>query len=157
MQQRPGELLSVIAFVLVIGGCVSSDGSRAVRIESPSQADERVVAARDDSSPKSAQTDGETAPVNTLRWKTASEVDNFGFEIYRSTDEEGPFERMTREPLPGAGTTDEPQSYVFVDDTIDPTRGYYYYIESISMAGVRERFSPVLHIGPKAPVNEGSE
>ena len=87
--------------------------------------------------------------VNTIRWTTASEVENFGFDVYRSTSEDGPFERITPEPIPGAGTTDEPQPYVFVDDTIDPTTGYYYYLESISMQGVRERFSPINYSPPK--------
>jgi hypothetical protein len=87
--------------------------------------------------------------VNTIRWTTASEVENFGFDIYRSTNEDGPFERITKDPIPGAGTTDEPQSYVYVDDTIDPSQGYYYYLESISMRGVRERFSPINYSPPK--------
>ena len=93
----------------------------------------------------------EQPPVNTLRWTTASEVDNFGFDIYRGDSEEGPFERMTAEPIPGAGTTDEPQSYVWVDDTIDPTRDYWYYIESISIHSVRERFSPIIRSPAKRP------
>jgi hypothetical protein len=87
--------------------------------------------------------------VNTIRWTTASEVENFGFDIYRSTSENGPFERITKDPIPGAGTTDEPQSYVYVDDSIDPSHGYYYYLESISMQGVRERFSPINYSPPK--------
>ncbi len=81
---------------------------------------------------------------NTLKWTTASEVENFGFDIYRSTSEDGTFERMTLEPLQGAGTIDEPQTYVWEDTTIEPGVDYYYYIESISYAGVRERFSPVI-------------
>ncbi len=88
---------------------------------------------------------------NTLRWTTASEVDNFGFDVYRSTAEEGPFERITAEPIPGAGTVDEPQSYVFLDHAIDPEQGYYYYIESISVDGVREKFSPVTFVAAKKP------
>ena len=93
----------------------------------------------------------EAAPAleNTLRWKTASEVDNFGFDVYRADSEEGPFERLTEEPIPGAGTTDEPQQYVFVDDTIEAGKAYWYYVESISMSGVRERFTPVFRAAPK--------
>lgn len=85
---------------------------------------------------------------NTLRWKTASEVDNFGFDVYRASSPDGPFERLTEQPIPGAGTTDEPQHYVFVDDTIEAGRPYWYFVESISMMGVRERFTPVF--GAKA-------
>jgi predicted small lipoprotein YifL len=94
-------------------------------------------------------TDDETGEplANTLKWTTASEVDNFGFDIYRSLAEDGPFEKITEQPLPGAGTTDEPQRYEFVDEDIDPGTDYYYYIESISLGGVREKFSPII----KAP------
>ena len=92
--------------------------------------------------------------ANTLKWTTASEVDNFGFDIYRSLNEDGPFDRITDDPLPGAGTTDEPQNYVFVDSEIDPTKDYYYYIESISLGGVREVFSPVIRSPAKRPVED---
>jgi len=88
---------------------------------------------------------------NVLHWTTASEVDNFGYDVYRATKEEGPFERLTRDPIPGAGTIDVPQSYSFVDDTIDPRRAYYYYVESISLTGARARFTPVIRAKPKLP------
>ncbi|MEN8164106.1 MAG: hypothetical protein ABFS37_08250 [Acidobacteriota bacterium] len=86
----------------------------------------------------------EEAPKNTLKWTTASEVENFGFDIFRGESEDGPFEKRTDDPLPGAGTTDEPQSYLWEDFDIKKGQDYYYYIESISMAGVRERFSPII-------------
>ena len=80
---------------------------------------------------------------NTIRWTTASEVDSFGFDVFRGELEEGPFERLNAKPIAGAGTSDESHSYAFVDDTIDPTKEYFYYVESISIDGVRERFTPV--------------
>jgi hypothetical protein len=88
---------------------------------------------------------------NTLRWSTASEVDNFGYDVYRSTSEDGTFERITHDPVAGAGTTDLPQKYSFVDGAIDPHQTYYYYVESISFSGVRERFTPVIKAKPKLP------
>jgi hypothetical protein len=88
---------------------------------------------------------------NTVRWSTASEVDNFGYDVYRATSADGPFERLTRDPVPGAGTTDLPQRYSFVDDAIDPHQAYYYYVESISLSGERERFTPVIRAKPKLP------
>jgi hypothetical protein len=88
---------------------------------------------------------------NTVRWSTASEVDNFGYDVYRATSADGPFERLTRDPVSGAGTTDLPQRYSFVDDSIDPHQAYYYYVESISLSGERERFTPVIRAKPKLP------
>lgn len=92
-----------------------------------------------------------TVYKNTIEWSTASELDNFGFDIYRSLSPDGPFVRLNAEPVEGAGTIDEPRSYAWVDDTIDPYVTYYYYVESISMSGARERFTPVGEAGPKLP------
>ena len=86
---------------------------------------------------------------NTIKWSTASEVDNFGFDVYRGSTAEGPFERLNEDPIAGGGTTDEPRYYEYVDDTIDPRETYYYYVESISMSGVREKFTPIGKARPK--------
>jgi fibronectin type 3 domain-containing protein len=89
--------------------------------------------------------------ANTIKWSTASEVDNFGYDVYRADSEDGPFTRLTKTPLPGAGTSDEVHKYQYVDTTNDPSRPYYYYVESISLAGVREKFTPVIHAKAKLP------
>lgn len=94
---------------------------------------------------------------NTLRWTTASEVDNFGFDVYRGDSEEGPFERMTERPIPGAGTTDLTSEYSWQDMTNDPYKTYYYYVESISLQGVREQFTPIIKAKPKLPAEETAE
>ena len=85
---------------------------------------------------------------NVVRWSTASEVDNFGFDVYRAEHEEGPFTRITQQPVPGAGTSDEPARYEYTDASIKPDTQYYYYVESISMSGMREKFTPTF----KAPI-----
>ncbi len=93
----------------------------------------------------------ELAYRNTLRWSTASEVDNFGFDVYRAESEEGPFVRLNDSPIPGAGTSDVPTYYEYVDDTIAPGLEYFYYIESISIDGEREKFTPTYRAAPKIP------
>jgi hypothetical protein len=85
--------------------------------------------------------------TNTPRWTTASEVENFGYDVFRGDAEQGPFTKLTESPIAGAGTTDETKKYEFRDDTIDPCKDYWYYVESISTTGVREKFTPVF----KAP------
>ena len=87
---------------------------------------------------------------NTIKWKTATEVDSYGYDVFRGESEGGPFVKLTQTPLPGAGTVDIPQSYVFEDDTIAPDTVYYYYVESISMDGTRERLTPVFASKPKS-------
>lgn len=125
----------------------------------PSAASAEAAAAP--ASPSTAAPAPAAAPriANTIRWSTASEVDNFGFDVYRAEAADGPFVRLTAKPVAGAQTTDEPQAYAFVDDTILPGRAYFYFVESISLAGVRERFTPVIRAGPKglpAPAPTGA-
>lgn len=87
--------------------------------------------------------------ANTPKWSTASEMENFGFDVYRGDSEEGPFERLTTAPIQGAGTSDEPHSYSYRDDSIDPCRDYWYYVESISTGGAREKFTPTFRAPAK--------
>jgi len=89
-------------------------------------------------------------PGNTLRWSTASEVDSYGFDVYRSTEEDGTFTVINDKPIAGAGDSDTPTDYEFVDRDIEPDTKYYYYIESISMSGIRERATPVIHAIPRS-------
>lgn len=132
--------LVVVAMMTALGGGLLATPGWAGDDETEQAAAEKSDAAK-----------AEASLVNSLKWTTASEVDNFGFDIYRGTSEDGPFERMTAEPLAGAGTVDEPQHYVWVDDTIDPEQDYWYYIESITIDNVRERFSPVIKAPAKRP------
>lgn len=87
--------------------------------------------------------------ANTARWTTASEQDNFGFDVYRSDSEKGQFTKLTKDPIVGAGTSDETHKYEYRDDAIDPCREYWYYVEGISTGGVREKFTPTFRAPPK--------
>jgi hypothetical protein len=89
--------------------------------------------------------------ANTLKWSTASEVENFGYDVYRADTADGPWVRINAKPIAGAGTLDEPSYYQYADTDIDPTRTYFYYVESISLKGVREKFTPVIKAPPKRP------
>ncbi len=90
--------------------------------------------------------------ANTIRWKTASALDNFGFNVYRAESPDGPFVQINPRTIDGAGTSDEIHAYKFVDREIDPYKPYFYYVESISMSGDSERFTPVGKVEPKIPV-----
>jgi len=79
-----------------------------------------------------------------LKWSTASEVDNYGFFLMRGDSKEGPFKQMNDKALPGGNNSDVPRKYEFEDKQVKDGQTYYYFIESISTQGVREKFSPVL-------------
>lgn len=102
-----------------------------------------------DAAAPSAETTKPAKLANTLRWSTASEVDNYGFDIYRADRKEGPFTRINKKPVAGAGTSDLRHEYVYHDETIEAGREYFYFVESISLEGRREAFTPVFRAGPK--------
>ncbi len=80
---------------------------------------------------------------HTIKWRTASENQNYGYDVYRSESSEGPFDKVTKTPIIGAGTTDLISSYKFIDKDVKKGKDYYYYIESISENGKRKKFTPV--------------
>ena len=94
--------------------------------------------------------------ANTLRWTTASEQDNFGYDVFRGPAEKGPFKKLTAKPILGHGTTDETSNYSYRDANIDPCKSYWYYVESISTQGERERFTPIFQAKPKRPAGAAS-
>jgi hypothetical protein len=96
-----------------------------------------------------AESPGAGELVNRVRWTTASEVDNFGYHVYRGDTPEGPWTRITESPIAGAGTTDLTTRYEWTDDTFEPDHEYFYWVEAIAMDGSRERFTPILHAPPK--------
>lgn len=88
--------------------------------------------------------------INTITWSTASEIDNFGFDVYRGASSQGPFVRINSKPIPGAGTTDDTSSYTYVDQAAaDQGKTYWYYVESISVHGEREVFTPTQAAMPR--------
>ena len=78
-----------------------------------------------------------------LNWTTESEVDNAGFYIYRSETKDGEFKVVNPTMIQGAGTTGERNEYKWTDTTAKPNTVYYYRIEDVSHAGVREQLATV--------------
>lgn len=89
-------------------------------------------------------------PGNTLRWVTQSEEDNFGYDVFRSLNEQGPFTRINSRSILGAGTTDMPQHYDYTDTAIATGVVYWYYVEGISLTAERTRLTPVFASRPKS-------
>lgn len=71
-----------------------------------------------------------------IRWITESEVNCAGFNIKRSQIRDGEFKIIAM--IPGAGTTDKRQSYIYTDKTAKPKVVYYYQIEYVSTDGTRQ-------------------
>jgi hypothetical protein len=97
-----------------------------------------------------ASADEDVGISNRIKWVTASELNNFGFDVFRGDSEGGSFIRINENTIPGAGSSDTPSQYEFVDDTIVAETVYWYYVESISMSGVREKFTPTFQSKAKS-------
>ena len=72
-----------------------------------------------------------------IRWTTASELDNAGFNILRSESRDGEYKQVNAELIQGKGTTGERSTYKWTDATAKPGVVYYYQIEDVSFAGER--------------------
>ena len=78
-----------------------------------------------------------------LKWQTESEVDNTGFHIWRSTEEEGDYTRLTDVLIPATGSETVAAAYEYEDDTAEAGTRYYYKLEDIDARGVSVMHGPV--------------
>jgi len=76
-----------------------------------------------------------------IHWKTASEVDNAGFHIWRATGEgwkEGDYSqaiRITDQLIPSKGTKVGGYPYSYIDSNVESGITYYYGLEDIDFNG----------------------
>jgi hypothetical protein len=75
----------------------------------------------------------------SIQWRTESEINNLGFDVYRSESPDGKFVKVNPAYIKGAGTDATPHDYKFVDESAVVGKTYYYYIEAISFSGERDR------------------
>jgi subtilisin-like proprotein convertase family protein len=79
-----------------------------------------------------------------VAWETASEVDNLGFHLYRTTDPAFVGERLTSELIlstsPGSG---QGAFYEWTDTTAEAGVAYYYTLEDVDVNGVGTAHPPV--------------
>lgn len=83
----------------------------------------------------------------TLSWKTVSEINNAGFNLYRSTSPTGPWiskinlNGLIPSKCPGCIASN--LSYSFNDTTAVPGQKYFYKLESVEFGGATQQFGPV--------------
>ncbi len=73
-----------------------------------------------------------------INWTTESELNNAGFNIYRSTSRTKNFRPINTKLIQGAGTTGKRTEYKFVDKTAKPNVAYYYRLEDVDFSGKRD-------------------
>ncbi|KAA3616100.1 MAG: T9SS C-terminal target domain-containing protein [Calditrichaeota bacterium] len=84
-----------------------------------------------------------------LQWETATESENAGFDIYRSSTENGGYNRINNELIPGQGNSGTGSTYTYNDFDVEFSESYFYKLADVSLAGqlffhgpVNETFLP---------------
>jgi hypothetical protein len=82
-----------------------------------------------------------------LKWVTASELDNLGFEIFKSEKKNTDFKKiasyLNSPELKGAGSTSTAKSYSFADTDVINNTTYWYKLVDVSNDGIISEHGPV--------------
>jgi hypothetical protein len=70
-----------------------------------------------------------------LEWVTESEIDNAGFYIWRSTEENGEYVRLNDEIIPAQGSPGQGATYDFTDKTAKNRNTYFYKLQDMDVYG----------------------
>jgi hypothetical protein len=82
-----------------------------------------------------------TGGVKVL-WSTASETENAGFTIYRSSAWDGLYERINPELINGQGSTPTRHNYEYLDKNVQLGSTYYYKLTDMDYQGRVESHGP---------------
>ena len=86
---------------------------------------------------------------NLIEWETSSELNNLGFNIYKSSSinaempDEQTFTRVNNQLIRGAGNTSESQFYFYQDIDIEEEHYYWYQLEDVDYDGVKTKHTIV--------------
>ena len=81
----------------------------------------------------SFEAQGQTSSI-LLTWETVSEIDNAGFNLYRSDSSAGPGELQTFVPSAAPGSS-QGAAYEWTDLDVLPGVTYFYWLEAIDLNG----------------------
>lgn len=82
-------------------------------------------------------------PVVLVEWSTASELDTVGFNLYRSADQAGPYERVNTQLIPSSDDPLTGGQYRYKDRVLRGGQRYYYELEEVEASGATSRYGPV--------------
>jgi hypothetical protein len=78
-----------------------------------------------------------------LKWTTASEIDNAGFNIYRAESESGEYVKINASLIPAEGSATQGATYQFIDENVRNRTTYYYKLEDIDLNATSTMHGPV--------------
>jgi len=86
---------------------------------------------------------GCTAPVR-VTWKTETEMNTAGFNLYRGLSPEGPFDTKVNDGLiPPSADSLTGGDYSYIDRTAQTGVTYYYELQEVERSGAINKFGPI--------------
>ncbi|MGB0385207.1 MAG: hypothetical protein ACPGWR_10320 [Ardenticatenaceae bacterium] len=89
-------------------------------------------------------------PEAIITWSTESEVNTAGFEVYRATQEEGPYQKVTEALIPSKGDPFTGGEYEFRDHNIESGTTYFYQLEELETSGKFSRLPDTVRFEGKS-------
>ncbi|HSM56629.1 MAG TPA: hypothetical protein VK879_10785 [Candidatus Sulfomarinibacteraceae bacterium] len=87
-----------------------------------------------------------------IEWKTETEINTAGFNVYRGPSESGPFTQINEQLIPSEGSAVSGASYHFVDENVSPGETYYYQLEDVELDNSAQTHEPIAETAHLAPV-----
>jgi hypothetical protein len=79
-----------------------------------------------------------------LAWETASEIDNVGFNLYRSESPSGQYAKLNQPLIPGQSLGSlVGAEYAWLDEAVEPGKVYYYRLEDVEVGGKSTFHGPI--------------
>lgn len=76
----------------------------------------------------------------TVQWNTETELNTAGFNLYRSELDQDDYVLVNDVLIDSEGSAVSGASYVFVDDTVEAGKTFYYLLEEIQNDGKANRY-----------------
>ncbi len=77
-----------------------------------------------------------------IKWGTETEPNNAGFNIYRSTEENGEYDKLNESLIPTQGDATTGATYNYLDKP-DQAGDYYYKLQAVSLDGTTSFHGPI--------------
>jgi hypothetical protein len=78
-----------------------------------------------------------------VEWETAQEINNLGFNLYRSTQKNGSYQKLNPSLIPGQLYSVTGKRYTYIDSNVTKGHIYYYKLEDIDASGKHSWYGPV--------------
>lgn len=91
-------------------------------------------------------------PEAIITWSTESEVETAGFHVYRANQEDGPYEKVTKNLIESKGDPFTGGEYEFRDRNVQAGQTYFYQLEELETTGNFIRLPDIVRFDARAGI-----